>query len=449
MKSPSVVPSVHFCIMLESLIYIVTGIIAVGIPIVYFLREKKKSEHAAHVLEKAVERGMDEPVSIHPSIDLDSCMGMGACVQACPEVDVLGLINNRSALINPSHCVGHGLCEAACPTDAITLVFGTARRGVDLPFVSGTFETNVPGIYIAGELGGMGLIRNAVKQGREAVEYIAKSLPGGMTHDILDLVIVGAGPAGIAASLQAKKENLKFVTLDQDDLGGTILTYPRRKLVMTQPMELPLYGTIKAREIEKEELLEIFREVFDRTQLKIVSGEHVDDVKEEDGHFRVVTSKNSYAARRVLLAIGRRGSPRKLDVPGEKGSKVAYRLMEPEQFTGMKVLVVGGGDSAVESALALAEQKGNTVHVSYRRETFFRLKEGNQKRIDQALKSGTINPVFGSQVVSIEPEKVLLEANGNTHELPNDYVFVFAGGELPTEFLKKVGIEVQRKFGER
>ncbi|HEY3296102.1 MAG TPA: NAD(P)-binding domain-containing protein [bacterium] len=435
--------------MLESLIYIVTAVIAVGIPVIYFLRAKKQSAHAEQVLKKAVERGMDEPVSLHPYIDPDLCMGMGACVQACPEKDVLGLINNRGALINPSHCVGHGMCEAACPVDAITLVFGTEKRGVDIPFVSGTFETNVPGIYIAGELGGMGLIRNAVKQGREAVEYIAKSLNGHRADGVYDLVIVGAGPAGVAASLQAKLLGLNFVTLDQEDLGGTILTYPRRKLVMTQPVELPVYGTLKAREIQKENLLEIFMEVFARTDLKIRSGEHVDDILKENDCFRVVTPKGSYPTQRVLLAIGRRGSPRKLDVPGEKSAKVAYRLLEPEQFQKMKLLVVGGGDSAVESALALSEQRDNVVHVSYRRETFFRLKEGNQKRIEAALKRGAVVPVFNSGVTRIDANEVHLDTGGTPLVLPNDYVFIFAGGELPTEFLKKVGIDVQRKFGQR
>jgi thioredoxin reductase (NADPH) len=230
--------------MLEALIYILTGLLVVGLPTAYFLRERKKSEAAATVLQKSVLRGMDEPVSLHPYIDPASCIGIGACVQACPEIDVLGMIHNKSALINPSYCVGHGACEAACPTNAITLVFGTEKRGVDIPFVKSTFETNVGGIYIAGELGGMGLIRNAVKQGREAVENIVKSLEHQRGGDKLDLIIVGAGPAGIAASLQAKKEGLNFVTLDQEDLGGTILTYPRRKFVMSQPMELPLYGKI-------------------------------------------------------------------------------------------------------------------------------------------------------------------------------------------------------------
>jgi thioredoxin reductase/Pyruvate/2-oxoacid:ferredoxin oxidoreductase delta subunit len=435
--------------MLETIIYLVTALIAVGIPVVYIRHERKKSRDAALILQKAVERGMDEPVSLHPYIDPGICIGSGACVAACPEPNVLGLIQNRGALINPSHCVGHGMCAAACPVDAITLVFGTTQRGVDIPFVSGSFETNIPGMYIAGELGGMGLIRNAIKQGSEAANNIARSLAAEPKRDGLDLLIVGAGPAGIAAALQAKKDGLSFLAIDQDDLGGTILTYPRKKLIMTQPMDLPLYGKITDREIEKEALLKIFLDMFQRTGLKVNGGEKVESVTKQNGRFEVTTARGAYEARRVLLAIGRRGSPRKLDVPGEKSGKVAYRLLEPEHFRAMKILVVGGGDSAVESALALAEQPGNVVHISYRRETFFRLKEGNAQRVQNAIRTGKVTPLFNSEVKHITPNALLLDQGGHPLELPNDYVFVFAGGELPTEFLKKAGIEVTRKFGER
>ena len=434
---------------LEALIYILTGLLVVAVPLIYFRRARKESERARRTLQKAVERGQDEPVSLHPYIDPAKCIGAGACVQACPEVDVLGMINNKSALINPSHCVGHGACEAACPTDAITLVFGSEKRGVDIPFVKADFETNVPGVYIAGELGGMGLIRNAVKQGQEAIENIVKSLANEIRGDMLDLVIVGAGPAGIAASLQAKKDGLDFVTLDQEDLGGTILTYPRRKFVMSQPMELPLYGIIKAREIQKENLVEIFHDVFERTNLSVNSGHRVEGISAADGGFVVATAGGELRSKRVLLAIGRRGTPRKLGVPGEKAPKVAYRLLEPEQFQKMNLLVVGGGDAAVETAIALAEQNGNKVHISYRREGFFRLKEGNEKRIDDAIQSGVVKTLFNSQVTRIDSKEVCLEYAGGELVLPNDYVFVFIGGELPTEFLKKIGIEISRKFGER
>jgi thioredoxin reductase (NADPH) len=435
--------------MLDILIWIAVGLLTVGIPMVYIRRSLKKEATAAQILQKAQERGQDEPVSLHPFIDPAICIGSGACVKACPEVNVLGLINNRGVLINPSHCIGHGQCAAACPVGAITLVFGTEKRGVDIPVLNGNFETNVSGIFIAGELGGMGLIRNAVTQGKEAMEAIARSLFERSENPVFDVIIVGAGPAGMAATLQAQKEQLRFLSIEQDDLGGTILTYPRRKLVMTRPMDLPLYGLVKASEIAKENLVELFTSVFRKHDLRINSGEKVNDIQRKGKNFVVTTSLGTYETQRVLLAIGRRGSPRKLNVPGEKSAKVAYRLLEPEKFDHLRVLVVGGGDSAVESVLALAEQPGNTVSVSYRREGFFRLKEGNQTRVDAAIKQKQITTFFNSEVTSIEADKVHLTINGQNVTLENDFVFVFAGGELPTEFLKKIGIEFQRKHGER
>lgn len=436
--------------MLETLIYVAAGLLTVAIPALYWMRERKKSRRAETTLKRAIELGLDDPVSLHPIIDPNTCIGSGACVRACPENDVLGLIHNRGALINPSRCIGHGMCQAACPVNAITLVFGTEKRGVDIPHLKGTFETNVEGVYIAGELGGMGLIRNAMTQGIEAARYIAKSLEHDRGKgDVFDLLIVGAGPAGIGAALSAKVEKLNIAVLDQEDLGGTVLTYPRRKLVMTRPMELPLYGKVKLREVQKEALMELFHEVFSTADLKVHAGQKVEMIEGENGHFVVKTGKgDEFRAKRVLLAIGRRGSPRKLGVPGEKSSKVAYRLLEPEKFHDMNILVVGGGDSAVEAAVALGAVPGNTVHLSYRRDKIFRIKEGNRERLDKAVEAGQVTTILPSDVTEIGEDFVILDQNGETMTLPNDQVFIFAGGELPTEFLKRVGIEFTRKFGE-
>jgi thioredoxin reductase/ferredoxin len=434
--------------MLEVLIYVGVGTITIFIPALYFFQQRRKSRLAQAKLDDAIEAGLDQPVSIHPHIDANICIGSGACVQACPEKDVLGLVNNRGQLINPSHCIGHGMCQAACPVDAITLVFGTEKRGVDIPHIKGNFETNVSGIYIAGELGGMGLIANAVKQGTEAAHYIAQSLEDRRKNSVLDLTIVGAGPAGIAASLQARKEGLEFITVDQEDLGGTILTYPRRKLVMTAPMELPGYGKVKFREVQKEDLLEMFQDVFAKTGLQVLKKNKVEDIVRDNGYFRIRTKQGEIVSQRVLLAIGRRGSPRKLGIIGEVSSKVAYRLLEAERFAGLKILVVGGGDSAIEAAVSLVEQSGTSVHLSYRREKIFRIKKGNRERLDQAVASGRIIPILPSELTRIEPDRVILQYQDDEMELPIDHIFIFAGGELPSEFLQKIGIEFTRKFGE-
>lgn len=392
-------------------------------------------------------RAAGEPVSLHPSIDPNRCVSIGACANACPEGDILGLVNGRAVLIEPQRCIGHGACAAACPVDAITLVFGTETRGVDIPHVRETFETNVEGIYIAGELGGMGLIRNAVTQGRQAAQNIARNRA--RRSDTLDVVIVGAGPAGLSAALQAKKDGLRYVIIDQDDIGGTVLSYPRQKLVMTQPMEIPLYGRFSRREVLKEELLELWRDVVARTRLEVRTFERLEAVARPNGHFSVKTTKGEYAARNILLAIGRRGTPRRLGVPGEDTAKVTYRLIEPEQYRNGSVLVVGGGDSAVEAALALSREEGTRVTLSYRGEAFGRVKPANADKIASAARSGDVDVRLKSEVAEIGPDRVMLKDNGDRRELANDYVIVCAGGEMPTGLLRRLGVEIETKFGSR
>jgi thioredoxin reductase len=273
--------------------------------------------------------------------------------------------------------------------------------------VKGDFETNVPGIYIAGELGGMGLIRNAVEQGRQAAANIARHLQERGEHGVeLDLVIVGAGPAGISAALQARREGLRFRVLDREEsFGGTILSYTRRKLVMTRPLELPGQETLRIREVSKEQLTELFETATAEAGLELTGNAQVQRVEKVNGHFRLSTTTGDYEAAAVLLAIGRRGTPRRLGVPGETSGKVAYRLLEPEDFAGRKLLVVGGGDSAVEAALSRAEVDGTTVHLSYRREKIFRIKEGNLHRLEEAVETGAIQLLLPSEVLRIEPEE--------------------------------------------
>ncbi|GIV30820.1 MAG: hypothetical protein KatS3mg029_0171 [Saprospiraceae bacterium] len=412
----------------------------------YLRKEKKTSRIVAAKIEQAKEEGLHEPVSLHPRIDLNTCIKSGACVEACPEKDILGIINGGGALINASNCVGHGACFHACPVEAISLVIGTEKRGVELPHVNENYETNVEGIYIAGELGGMGLIRNCVEQGQMAVENIAKSglekIPG-----VLDLVIVGAGPAGISASLTAKQHGLDFLTLEQDTLGGTVYSFPRAKIVMTQPMYLPLYGKVKLYDTTKDELLALWNDALSKNGITIKEQCKVESIEHLGRTFKVVTSTGeTFETQTVLLAIGRRGTPRKLGVPGEELPKVYYRLLDPERIVGKDILVVGGGDSAIESALLLCDQ--NRVSLSYRRDAFSRLKVKNRERIKEAMESGRVRVIFNSNVLKIETDKVHLKiGEDRTEVMPNDLVYVFIGGELPTQFLQKVGIEITKRFG--
>ncbi|TNF36428.1 MAG: FAD-binding protein [Deltaproteobacteria bacterium] len=389
------------------------------------------------------------PVSLHPVIDPNICMGSGACVAACPEGKILRLHDGHSHLVHPEACIGHGACARECPVGAITLVFGTAERGVDIPHVTPSFETNVKGIYIAGELGGMGLIRNAVAQGVQAMQHIAKR---GHSKDpgVLDVVVVGAGPAGLAAALIAQDKGLRYVVVDQETvLGGTIAHYPRNKLIMTGPFDLPGWGRIKKRELSKEELMQIWVEAVTKSGLDLRLGERCDAVGREGDLCVVRTAQETLRARHVLLAIGRRGTPRTLGIAGEELPKVAYALREPEDYAGLRVLVIGGGDSAIEAALSLAEQPGTTVTLSYRGDRFFRAKPKNQERIEAAVAAGAVAVMLGSNATRIARDSVTMSHGDASVQLPNDQVFIFAGGVLPTGLLAGAGITMERKFGTR
>ena len=397
---------------------------------------------------QAKEEGLHEPVSLHPVIDVNRCIQTGACVAACPEHDIIGIRNGKATVINASRCIGHGACFHACPTEAISLRIGTEKRGVDLPHVGQNFETNVPGIYIAGELGGMGLIKNAVEQGRQAVEHISGTIK---KHDHVqyDIIIVGAGPAGISGTLTAKKHKLKFLLLEQDTLGGTVFTFPRKKIIMTSPMDLPLYGKIKLYETSKSELLDLWQTVLAKNGIKVNENRKVESIECSGSFLKVKTiSGEEFSSTSVLLAIGRRGTPRKLNIPGETKEKVAYRLLEPEEISGKHITVVGGGDSAVESALLLCDN--NHVILSYRGEVFNRLKPQNNMALNKAVSAGKLEVKLNSNLVNIEDDFVTLSLTKEPEEkkLKNDLVYIFAGGELPTQFLEKAGIRITKKFGE-
>ena len=432
--------------MISDLIYYLLPALLILIPAAFHLRSKKKVSAIHHaVLKEAQDAGLTEPPSLHPVVDLSICMGSGACVRACPE-KALGVIKGKGVLINPTHCIGHGACAPACPVGAIKLVFGTEKRGMDIPQVDPDFQTNIPGIFIAGELGGMGLIRNAIRQGTHAVKAITSRQHGKADYDLL---IIGAGPAGIAASLAAKEAGLNYVTVEQEDsLGGTTYHYPRNKLVMTAPMKLPLIGEIKVREISKEELMEIWQGILDKATPNIQFSERMEEITPVDGIFSVRTNKATYSTASVLLAIGRRGTPRKLGAKGEEQAKVVYRLIEAEQYRDKHVLVVGGGDSALEAALDIANEPGTHVTLSYRGKAFDRVKPKNRARLAEAIAENRIEQLLESTVREIGVDNIALKHGDDILERPNDAVIVCAGGELPTPMLKKMGVQVDTRYGE-
>ena len=417
----------------------------------YVRRQRKLHDLSERTLREATAAGMLEPPTLHPKIDPTICIGCTSCVAACPEQDahvVLGMIRNKARLIGPSNCIGHGACKTACPVNAITLVFGTATRGVDIPVVSPSFETDVAGIFVAGELGGMGLIRNAVEQGRQATQSIIKLVKNSHQNE-LDLLIIGAGPAGFTATLAAKEANLKSVTVEQESLGGTVAHFPRRKLVMTQPAELPIFGKMNFKEVQKEELLGFWQKVEQDTGIEIRYSERVETIVpiSGSGGFKVGTNQNQYNVRAILLAIGRRGTPRTLGVPGEELPKVTYRLIDPEQYRGRHVLVVGGGDSALEAAHTIAEEEGTTVTLSYRSGAFSRAKLKNREKVEALASEGRLQVLFNSNVTSIDADSVAIETEDGPVTLSNDNIIISAGGILPTSFLRSIGINVETKWG--
>ncbi len=408
------------------------------------LHRTLKERRALKVRQEVEAAGMTEPASLHPLINPDYCIGCGACVTACPEGKILGLVKGKARLLEPTRCIGHGACAASCPVHGIELVFGTEKRGMDIPDVGPDFQTNVPGIYIAGELGGMGLIRNAIEQGRQAMAEIAKRPRGG--HG-LDVVIIGAGPSGISASLGALSAGLNAKTIEQDSLGGTVSHFPRGKLVMTAPAELPIFGKMSFRETTKETLLAFWEKVITETGVQISFGERVDAISPKGTGFLVKTTKGEYETRAILLCIGRRGTPRKLGVPGEAQSKVVYRLIDAEQYRGQHVLVVGGGDSALEAATSIAEVEGSIVTISYRSGGFSRAKAKNRDKVAAMQAEGHLRVLLNSNVKRIGATEVEIEQKGEMITVPNEAVIVCAGGILPTGFLKSFGVNVETKHG--
>jgi thioredoxin reductase (NADPH) len=425
------------------LTYSIGGIICFVFLVIYLKSLKKREARAREAAEKG-KLYSHGPQAQHPHIDNNYCIGCATCTSVCPEGDVLAMIGGKAVIVNGHKCIGHALCADACPVGAITMVMASPSMARDMPQLTPDYETTIPGLFIIGELGGLALIKNAVNQGRDCVDTIAARLkehtipPMAGVHDIL---IVGAGPAGISASLRAIENKLNYLTIERDEIGGTVAKYPRQKLVMTSPVEFPMYGKFKKMQLSKENLLAFWDMILNRADFNVCTGEKVDDIqKGPDRIFTVITTTNQYRARTVVLALGRAGEPRKLGVKGEDLPKVMYRLIEADHYINKKILVIGGGDSAVEAAMGLASQKGNQVTLSYRSERFSRIKERNATRIQEFMKSGKVRVLFNSNPVEFTPESVILDVAGTQQELPNDFVWIFAGGTPPTAFLKKVGV---------
>ena len=354
-----------------------------------------------------------------PVINASMCIGCGSCVHVCPETGTLELEAGKAILAHPERCTGHAKCAEVCPTQAITLSVGGVLQTLRVPSVRENFETNVPGVFIVGELSGMGLIKTAVNEGKLVVDHLRdrlNSVGGGESGDVYDVAIVGAGPAGLSASLTAQQYGLRYITLEQGEIASTIRQYPRQKFLMAEPIQIPLYGTLYVGDGTKEALLAVWETIIANTGVQIRTNEKVEVVQKNSSSFHVKTTRDEYLARYVILALGKRGSPRKLGVEGEDLPKVSYKLIEADSYCDNDILVVGGGDSAVEAALALSRSGKNHVVLSYRGDSFRRARERNREHLLQAQREGRLHVMLNSNVERITAEEVIVtDPTGQEH----------------------------------
>ncbi len=370
------------------------------------------------------------------------------CLDACG-FNAMSLTDAGEVLINHRTCAGCSACQSACPNGVIEMVevpYTVADFPKPLPLVDGEGLSNLPGLYVAGEATGTALIKLAINAGRTAADHVASRLANHAAagrNGTLDTIVVGAGPAGLSAALACKERNLRFKVFDKGHFATTIQDYPKHKVVMAEPAHIPLFGKLWLKNTTKEELIDRWRDIIAKTGLRIESNEEVIAVKPTAEHnFDVQTSKGRYQAHTVIVCVGTRGTPRKLGVEGEASPRVQYVLTDPEAFAGQDVLVVGGGDSAVEAAMSLADVPKTKVTISYRQESFGRIKTGNQTRIKEYADQGRLEVIFQSSVLALDAGTVTLKTAAGKRRLKNDVAFAMLGAEPPTRFLKDMGVEI-------
>jgi thioredoxin reductase len=386
-----------------------------------------------------------------PQIDVNTCLGCYACVDACP-YDVLEIDRYVAVVARPEACCGLTLCEQRCPNGSLRITDGEPIG--DRPRLGGDLESlDTPGLYLAGDVTGLPLIKNAINQGARAVDRIAASLDAGQRGgDALDLVVVGAGPAGISAALRAKEKGLSFEVIEQGSAAQSIRSFPRGKLVFDQPLELPVTGKLWLEESTKEELLSHWLRIVRQERLPIREDTRMTAIARDaaTGLFRVTTEPRGGGppteriTRRVLLAIGQRGSPRRLpfELAPEVESRVHYHLADARSFEGRRVIVVGLGDVAMEAAIALSRQPNTAVTVVHRGEGFSRGKSRNIAEVRRLAESGRIGLRLSTEIAALTAEQARLRGPKGEVAQGYDAVLVLIGSIPPWEALRAAGVRM-------
>jgi thioredoxin reductase (NADPH) len=440
----------HYRFILAAIAIFLVAVI--GLPFVF--REIRKKRRANDLAERIIplssltEADIEKIRSLHPegkktypAVNRAVCIGCGSCVQGCREKTVLAVIRGKSTLVNPLACRCCGECERNCLTGGLKIVEHGRKITVRIPWVDENYQSNVAGIYIVGSLTGAGLIKEAINQGRAAVNHIMK---GAFPAALPNVMVIGAGPAGLSAMLSCRKFGLPVLCFEKDLTANTIRNFPKKKILMAEPVEMPIVGPLWVGDASREELLEAWERMLAKAGACISTGSRLEKIEKKDGRFLVTISGKPYACDKIVLALGNRGVPRKLGIRGEDMPNVFYNLLEADEFSGSAVTVIGAGDSAIEAALAL-QRNGCRVIMLVRGDGFPKAKVKNQERIEQARVGGQIRIHFNSQPLEIGANFISFNAGGATHREKIDAVFIMVGGELPFELLESFGIKIVEK----
>lgn len=411
----------------------------VGYGLWMWRKRKRLAEKVAAAARAAERENLPGPPKPQiPHVDPLKCVGCRACVDACP-FDALDIVDGIAKLVSRPACHGVAICAEVCPTGAISMA-ATAVSPHQAP-INDEFESVLnPGIFLVGDLSGLSLIKNAINTGVLAAETIARR-PRRDDCEV-DIAIVGSGPSGLSTGLRSAELGLRYVLLEQGSVANTLRHFPRSKLVFAQPFDVPLLGKVPMAECTKEQLLAMWDALIVRYGLKIHENEKVLTIERRlQGGFVVTTTQRSYTAAQVVLAIGKRGTPRRLGAKGEDAEKVLYNLVDAEHYKGKKVFVYGAGDVALETALALAGQKGTEVTLGYRGEKIDMAKKRNVDKLNAAAASGKMRVRPGvEKVLEIRPQEVVIQTIEGPVELSNDVVFACIGADMPTAWLKSIGV---------